>query len=79
MYPLVDFDKVDREYHQLFAKAERSRKNIEKLERKLRKDIAKKNKWRRRYSETDKALVDAFSRRSDILYLAFGAVQQDEG
>ena len=54
---------VDSEYHQLFAK--------EELERKLQKG--------RRYSETDKALVDAFNRRSDILYLAYGAVQQDEG
>ena len=71
-HPLVDFDEVDSEYHELFAKAERSRKNIEKLERKLQKE-------RRRYSKTDKALVDAFIRRSDMLYLAFGAVQQDEG
>ena len=53
----------------VFDKAERSRKNIEKLERKLQE----------RYSKTDKALVDVFIRRSDMLYLAFGAVQQDEG
>ena len=56
----------------VFDKAERSRKNIEKLERKLQNE-------RRQYSKTDKALVDAFIRRSDMLYLAFGAVQQDEG
>ena len=65
------FYKLDDETRHLSAKVERNRKNIEKLERKLRKE-------RRRASKTDEALVDAMSRRSAILYRAFSALHERE-
>lgn len=65
------FYKLDNETLHLSAKVERHRKNIEKLERKLRKE-------RRRASSVFEALVDATSRRSDILCRAFGALRERE-
>ena len=65
------FYKLDDETRHLSAKVERHRKNIEKLERKLRKE-------RRRASSVSEDLVDPMSRRSDILYRAFSALHERE-
>lgn len=72
------FYKLDKETLHLSAKVERHRKNIEKLERKLRKLERKLRKERRRASSVFEALVDAMSRRSDILCRAFSALRERE-